>query len=61
MVARLAHKLKSGCASLGMQNSVQACAALEQGLRENVQLRQVVMEELRQLVVWVDEGCSGIQ
>ncbi|CAI1967271.1 TMAO reductase system sensor histidine kinase/response regulator TorS [Serratia fonticola] len=59
--ARLAHKLKSGCASLGMQNSVQACAALEQGLRENVQLRQVVMEELRQLVVWVDEGCSGIQ
>lgn len=54
LVARLAHKLKSGCASLGMQSSAQACVELEQGLRENIQLRQVVMDELRQLEVWID-------
>lgn len=54
-VSRLAHKLKSSCASLGMRHSVQACSELEQGLRVNIHLRQVVINELQQLSAWIDE------
>ena len=53
-VAHLAHKLKSSCASLGMQRAVEACSELEQTPDKLIPLRQILTEELRQLSAWLD-------
>lgn len=53
-VAHLAHKLKSSCASLGMQRAVEACSELEQAPDKQIPLRQTVTDELQQLSAWLD-------
>ena len=53
-VAHLAHKLKSSCASLGMQHAVEACSELEQTPDKQIPLRQTIMDELHQLSAWID-------
>ncbi|CAI2480661.1 Sensor protein torS [Serratia liquefaciens] len=53
-VVHLAHKLKSSCASLGMQHAVEACSELEQTPDKLIPLRQILTEELRQLSAWLD-------
>lgn len=53
VVSRLAHRLKSSCASLGMLQSTAACQALEDNPQADAALRCAVDDELRQLSAWV--------
>lgn len=54
-VKRLAHQLKSSCASLGMQSAVKTCELLEQQPMADTQLKDNVQQGLQAIEQWLNE------
>lgn len=54
-VKRLAHQLKSSCASLGMQTAMQTCALLEQQPMADIQLKNDIQQSLQAIEQWLNE------
>ncbi len=54
-IKRLAHQLKSSCASLGMQNAVQSCVLLEQQPMADTQLKDDIQQGLRAIDQWLNK------
>lgn len=52
-IKRLAHKLKSGCASLGMTQATEACRALEMQPLSDIDINTIVMQGLSALDAWI--------
>jgi two-component system sensor histidine kinase TorS len=52
-VKRLAHQLKSSCASLGMHQTARQCEMLEQHPHAATPLRSTLLQELHQLKRWL--------
>lgn len=52
-IKRLAHKLKSSCASLGMTQATEACRELEIQPFSGIDIRTVVMQGLTALDAWI--------
>lgn len=55
LIKRLAHQLKSSCASLGMQMATEACATLEQDPQATPALREEVQYALQVIEEWLDK------
>ena len=55
-IKRLAHQLKSSCASLGMQSAVQSCALLEQQPMADTQLKNDIQQGLQAIEQWLNRA-----
>lgn len=53
-IRRLAHQLKSSCASMGMVTARRACEAVEQHPEDNCALREEILKGLRAVASWVE-------
>ncbi|WP_212734832.1 TMAO reductase system sensor histidine kinase/response regulator TorS [Citrobacter sp. wls710] len=55
---RLAHQLKSSCASMGMRSASKMCAALEQQPFADFSLREEVQRSLNEVEIWLEKEGS---
>ena len=55
-IKRLAHQLKSSCASMGMRSASRMCAALEQQPLADFSLREEVQLSLTEVEMWLAKG-----
>ncbi|EBC2853549.1 TMAO reductase system sensor histidine kinase/response regulator TorS [Salmonella enterica] len=52
-IKRLAHKLKSGCASLGMTQATNACRELEMQPLSDIEIKTIVTQGVKALDAWI--------
>lgn len=52
-IKRLAHKLKSGCASLGMTQATEACRELELQPLSDIDIKTIVTQGVTALDAWI--------
>ena len=55
---RLAHQLKSSCASMGMRSASKMCATLEQQPFADFSLREEVQRSLNEVEIWLEKEKS---
>ncbi len=53
-IKRLAHQLKSSCASMGMRSASTMCAALEQQPLGDFSLREEIQQSLYEVEHWLE-------
>ncbi|MGK9004361.1 TMAO reductase system sensor histidine kinase/response regulator TorS [Citrobacter europaeus] len=58
-IKRLAHQLKSSCASMGMRSASSVCAALEQQPLADFSLREEVQLSLKEVETWLEKENSS--
>ncbi|AUT98147.1 TMAO reductase system sensor histidine kinase/response regulator TorS [Citrobacter freundii] len=58
-IKRLAHQLKSSCASMGMHSASSVCAALEQQPLADFSLREEVQLSLKEVETWLEKENSS--